>query len=489
MIVVEGTSAEYRLLDREKDMAQLGLASLDGQPLTEAAMERSVTALTRMAAVAKKWEVDEVIAVATSAVREAPNRAEFLKRVENASGIKVRIISGEEEADFIFHAVRSAVEIGNQTALSIDLGGGSAELIVGTAEETFFTRSEPLGALRLAQRFRLTDRAEPAAIEQCRRFVIERLRPFQRKIHHLGIDLCVGTSGTVQALATIATGGSGDATGALRVLERNALAELIPKLAALTAAERAQTFQMDEKRAISIVAGAVVIHAMMTAFKADSLLACGAAMREGIVLKRLADEKRQARRGKSVRYQSVLALAKRTNCDLKHGAHVAKLAGRIFDQTANLHRCSDEGRQLLEYAALLHEAGKHVSDRGHHKHSYYLVRHSDLKGFTHEQLVVVANLARYYRKAEPDAEHPNFAELSDGQRDVVMKLGAILRIAEALDRGHRQRVRDIGVRAKNGRVEFVLRTRSDASVEIRSAAKRARYFKDVFRSAVRFEVA
>jgi exopolyphosphatase/guanosine-5'-triphosphate,3'-diphosphate pyrophosphatase len=487
MIVVEVKDREQRLLDREKDMAQLGLASLNGQPLTEAAIERGVSVLKRMADVAKKWEVDEIIAVATSAVREAPNGKEFITRVHESSGINIKVIGGEEEADFIFHAVRAAVEIGDQTALCLDLGGGSAEMIVGTADETFLTRSEPLGALRISQQFHLAGISNEEAIASCRKHVASLLRPVRRKVRHIGIDICVGTSGTILALTTICAGAQESESGGLRTLERKDLSALIPRLAALTAEQRAAEFKVDERRAVSLLGGAIVVLEFMDTFRIESMLACPAAMREGIVLKRMAGMTRSSRRGRSVRHQSVVALARRTNCDMKHAEHVAKLASRIFDQTSGLHQCTTEARQMLEYAAWLHEAGKHVSDRGHHKHTYYLVRHSDLKGFTHEELLVLANLARYYRKGEPSKEHPNFAELTDAQRQTVSRLSAILRIAEGLDRGHRQRVRDVGVRARNGKVEFVVRARSDASVEVRSASKRARYFRDVFQRDVRFQ--
>src|SRR3954464_2355015 len=201
MIVAETKSRGYRVVDREKEMVQLGLSSLDGQPLTDDAMERGVQTIARMAALAKRWEADEVIAVATSAVREAPNKREFLKRVRDSAGIKIRVISGDEEADYIFRAVRCAVDIGSSTALCIDIGGGSAEVIVGTAEEIYFTASEPLGSLRLAQRFALDETPRPQNVEACRRYVADHLRKAAKRVSLLGFDTSVGTSGTIQALA------------------------------------------------------------------------------------------------------------------------------------------------------------------------------------------------------------------------------------------------------------------------------------------------
>jgi len=489
MIVAEAREGGgYRVVDREKEMVQLGLASLDGQPLTDEAIERGVSAIARMSDLAKRWNVEEVIAVATSAVREAPNRRDFLRRVKNEAGVRVRVISGEEEADYIFRAVRTAVDIDGSTALSIDIGGGSMELIVGTADEIYFTSSEPLGSLRLAQRFALTDRALQRNIDQCRAFVRRRAAKSAKRIRRIGIDMTIGTSGTIQALAAICCE-TPDANGSagLKTLSHARLREFIPRLAAMTASERTEKFSIDPRRAATIVAGAIALDELMTLAGVGTIVACPVAMREGIVDSRIAKLGRTSKGGGSLRRKSVTALAHKTDCDLRHATHVARLATRIFDQTKELHGLDEGARELLHVAAVLHESGMHISDRGHHRHTYYLIRHADLRGFTEDQLLVIANVARYYRKAPPEVEHPNFSELTPELQNEVKRLSAILRIAEALDRGHRQRVRDVAVRAKNRKVTFVARTRADASVELTSAVRRAKYFESLFEKRVAFE--
>jgi exopolyphosphatase/guanosine-5'-triphosphate,3'-diphosphate pyrophosphatase len=488
MIVAEARGRDYKVVDREKDMVQLGLASLDGQPLTEDAMTRGVTAISKMSQLAARWNVDEVVAVATSAVREAPNKRDFLKRVKDEAGISIKVISGEEEADLIFRAVKSTVDIGIGTALVVDIGGGSVELIVGTASEIYLTASTPLGSLRMAQHFALDNRPFALSLEQCREYVAEKLAKIPKRIRRLGIDICLGTSGTIVTLAGLCSDGPADASGrALRRVDRSSLAALIPVLAGMTARERAEKFSMDDRRSTTILAGAVVLDEIMRQLGIDSMLACPVAIREGIVESRVTDLARTSKAGGSLRRRSVLALATRTDCDMRHGTHVARLARRIFDQTRKLHCLPDETLDLLEYAALLHECGLHISDKGHHKHSYYLIRHSDLRGFTDEQLLLIANTARYYRKAPPAQDDPNIAELTSAQRSDVEKLVAILRIAEGLDRGHRQRVRDIAVRLSPDRVLFIARTRVDAEIELESAQKRSKFFGALFGVRVRFE--
>ncbi|HUJ12306.1 MAG TPA: Ppx/GppA phosphatase family protein [Thermoanaerobaculia bacterium] len=485
MIVAELRKRDYRVVDKEKEMVQLGLGSLDGAPLNEDAMNRAITALKRMAAVARGWDVDEIVAVATSAVREAPNRREFIRRVRDEAEIRVRVISGEEEADYIYRAVRSAVDLDGSTALCIDVGGGSVEFIVGTSSEIYFTASEPLGALRLAQRFRLDDLPVPSDIEACRAFIGQHLRRVQKHVNPIGVDCAIGTSGTIQALAALIAHDPQPRSG-LRTLTREALERIVREMAVMPADERVHKLGLDEKRARNIVAGGLVVCESLTTFDLPSILACPVAIREGIIEAARSGKRSEKDNGSSIRRKSVLALADRSACDRRHAQHVARLARRIFNQTRELHRLGDEAGELLELAAILHESGMHVSDRGYHKHTYYLIRHADLRGFTEEQLLVVANVARYHRKAPPADDHPNLIELNDEQRDEVEKLAAILRIAEGLDRSHRQSVRDVAVRA-NGHVRFFVRARADAAMEIASAEKRAKYFAELFEKKVRFE--
>jgi exopolyphosphatase / guanosine-5'-triphosphate,3'-diphosphate pyrophosphatase len=487
MIVVEQRKHGYRVIDKEKDMVQLGRGSLEGRPLTDDAVERGVEALRRMAGIAERWKVQDMVAVATSAIREAPNGPDFVAAAEKASGIRIRVISGEEEAEYIYRAVRSAVDFHGGTSLVIDIGGGSVELIVGTSEEVYLTGSEPVGALRMAQMFALDGAATPAMIDECRAHVRKRMKKTLSRIASLGFDFSVGTSGTLVALAALAGNGDDAVASGLRWLSRKRLRELIDAFTPLPVAERVRRFSIDERRAATILAGAVVLDEIMRKLEIEQLHACDAALREGIV-EYVLDHLRAPRKdGGSVRRSSVLGLVERSDVERAHATHVARLALRIFDQTQDLHRFRTGERELLEYAALLHEVGMHVSYQGHQKHSYYLISHAGLRGFTADQVAVVANVARYYRKTTPSMEHDNFSPLSPARRDVVCKLSAILRVADALDRGRRRAVRDVGVELTKGRVTFRPRLRGDADVELEAAVRRAKYFGKVFECHVDFE--
>ena len=487
MIVAElRRDGGYRVVDKEKEMVQLGLSSLGGAPLSDEAIDRGVAAIAHMAEVARGWKADEIVAVATSAVREAPNRRDFLRRVKEEADVRVKVISGEEEADYIYRAVRAAVELDEaSTLLCIDIGGGSVELVVGTAREIYFTASEPLGSLRLAQRFHLEETPRLQDVEACRLYAAEHLRKAAKRINLLGFDMCVGTSGTIQALTNLAVAAETTAAPALRTLSHSALQEVVRTLCRSKLQQRVEGMGLDPKRARNIVAGALVLDQTMRALRIPTLLVCSVGIREGIVESRLAGTPQRS--GNSLRRKAALSLMGRSDCDKRHARHVAKLALRIFDQTRMLHALPDEAREMLEHAALLHETGMQVSDRGYHKHTYYLIRHAQLRGFTEEQVILVANVARYHRKSPPADGHPNLEELTPAQRGDVEKLSAILRIAEALDRSHKQSVRDVAVRF-NGNVRFSVRTRSDAVVEVAAATKRAKYFASLFEAKVRIEV-
>ena len=438
MIVVEQQRHGYRVIDREKEMVQLGRGSLEGRPLTAEAIERGVEALKQMAGIAERWKVKEVVAVATSAIREASNGRRFLAAAQKAAGIRLRVITGEEEADYIYRAVRAAMDFHGGTALVIDIGGGSVELIAGTQSEVFLTASEPLGALRMAQQFGLEAAATPAMVDQCRSFVRKTLKKPLARIGQLGFDFSVGTSGTIVTLATLAMSANGEGVASgLRWLSRKRLRELIDALTPLSAADRARRYTIDEKRGETLLAGAIVLDEIMRRLEIEQLRACDAALREGIVervLDRISEDGKP-RGGGSVRRSSVMALVERSDVERTHAEQVARLALRIFDQTQELHHFRTGERELLEYAALLHEVGMHVSYQEHQKHSYYMISHAGLRGFTSDQVSVVANVARYYRKATPSEDHENFAPLSASQKEIVRKLAAILRIADALDRG------------------------------------------------------
>jgi exopolyphosphatase/guanosine-5'-triphosphate,3'-diphosphate pyrophosphatase len=277
-------------------------------------------------------------------------------------------------------------------------------------------------------------------------------------------------------------------TSGLRWLSRERLRQLVQEMATLTVEERCRRFALDPKRALTILAGGLVLESVMDRLELEQVRACDVAMREGLVEYALGVRNLPPSQASvSVRRRSVLQLAERSDVDRGHAARVARLALRIFDQLHEIHLLLTGERELLEYAALLHEIGTHVSYQGHHKHTYYLISHAGLRGFTGDQVAVLANVARYYRKATPSREHPGFAELSATQQQTVCRLSAILRMAVALDRGRRGAVRDVGVDATDQQIVLTIRPRFDGEVEVAAARKRARHLGKTFGRQVTIE--
>lgn len=492
MIIVEADRRGFRVIDKEKEMVQLGRGSLEGKPLTAAAMQRGIAALQKMADIAKRDDVHEIVAVATSAVREAPNGREFVEAAEQAAGIRIRTISGEEEADYIYRAVRASIDFHGGTTLIIDIGGGSLEMILGTSNEVYLARSEPLGVLRMSQKFLAGDPPRAKEIEACREFTRKRLRKTLARVRKVGFDSCIGTSGTINTLAELCAEQRIEkeptSNISLRSMSRKKLAELIERLASVPSSERATLFGIDPKRADSLLAGAIVLDEILREVGGKEIVACSAALREGIVDRVLHERNITQSSSESVRRTSVLDLLDRSGADRAHAAHVARLALRIFDQTEKLHKLRELDRELLEDAALLHEVGMQVSFQSYHKHTYYLIRHAGLRGFTEDQLAVVANVAKYHRKKLPDDDAFSFEELDADQRKVVKKLAAMLRIADALDRSRRQAIRDLAVDITKEAVTFTVRRRHAVDVDLDTARREAKLFARVFGRFVDFEL-
>jgi exopolyphosphatase/guanosine-5'-triphosphate,3'-diphosphate pyrophosphatase len=379
------------VLDREKEVVRLGESAGDMRELSPEAIDRAVTALDRFRQVAAVHGAP-ITAVATSAVREADNRDLFIDRAWTEAGVHVDVISGVEEARLIHLGVLQAVPVFDRRLLLCDIGGGSTELLVGLRGEVLASRSLKLGAIRLTRRFFDDGRVTPEAVDACRRFVRETLTPFAREVRRLDVEVAVGSSGTVEALAEMAAvRATGSRPRSVRNLTvtREALADVVEDLiAAPTNAARAELSGLDPNRADIILAGALILEQVLAELRLDELLVSDHALREGVLL-----DAWQRHHGGSLhhlsdlRRRSVVDLAQLMDEDPAHSAHVARLALELFDATVDRHGLGDDAREVLEAAALLCNVGLFLSHAQHHKHSYYVIRGTDrLAGFTDHEV-------------------------------------------------------------------------------------------------------
>ncbi len=436
----------FTIVAKEKDTVRLGDRDPKTGDLTPVAMKRAISALQRCQELAKSFNAEQIVAVATSAVREAPNGRDFLKRVDAELGLFVNLISGQEEARRIYLGVLSGLEFNRTPHIIIDIGGGSTELILGDSHEPRSLSSTKVGAVRLTAEYITTDpisNAELLSLQAYIRGMLE--RPVEELLAHLQPGeqpRLVGTSGTIETLAIIhAREKLGMVPNPLAgyQLSQKDLKEIVKRLALMSYAERAAIPGMSDRRSEIIVAGAVILLEAMTLLNIECLIIGERALREGVVVDWMLThgliENRLRYQG-SVRQRSVIKIAQKYHVNRDYSDRVALFALSLFDQTkGSLHNCNAEARELLWAAAILHNCGLFVSHSAYHKHSYYLIRNGELLGFAEIEVEMIANIARYHRRNAPKKKHESYSNLPDKQhRQLVSQLSSILRLAVALDR-------------------------------------------------------
>lgn len=482
MIVVapEPGGGGYRVLGREREMVRLGKSALSAGALSEAAMRDGLEALLRMTTLAGLKGAERVVAVATSAVREAANGEEFLARIRAQTGLAVQLLPGGEEGRFIYRAVREVVDLGQGSAAIVDVGGGSTEWITTAGGELAGVVSLPLGSLRSAAALR-GDPPAGAEIGKLRRQVRALLA---REVPSRPVERMVATSGTAVCCADLVdlfadrnwkAGGGG-----LRELRARDLAQLVAHLCTLRRREVAALPPVGGPRSDSLVAGAVLLAELVAHAGVERFQVSDRALREGLVLDALGQPIPPASEPQDLRRRQVLLLAERAESVLRHNQQTARLAVRLFDLTASVHGLGGREREWLEYAALLHDVGYQINYRKHHEHSFYLILSATLDAFDKREIEIVAHVARYHRGARPKLKHPTFAALKPWQQRAVLKLAALVRVADALDRTHASRVEEIYAAIRPRRVKLEVLSRYDVELELEEVRHHAPFFREVF---------
>ncbi len=445
VVTAIASKGTLKVFTTEKEMVRLGTGSGDMKELNVVAIERGVNCMVRFSELAKSRNAD-VVAVATSAVREASNRNEFLKKVKDKSGIDVQVISGYEEGRLIYIGVIHALPVLNKKTLIIDIGGGSTETVVGLNGEMQYVNSAKLGAIRLTKRFNLDSNPTKENIKACREYIHGEWAPTIKRLGECKVKTVVGTSGTILSLAVMAMSNNEeeipDVLNGITVSRKN-LQKVINKIAkAKSVKERLMLPKIDSNRADIILGGALILEYILKALNIKKIHISTYALREGLVFdyeRRLKSEKKCQHLDR-LRFDSVQSSAIQFGVDLKHSEHVMRTSLTLFDDLAKLHKLGNKERELLEAAAILHDVGYHISHDMHHKHSYYILKNCLLPGFTNNEKELIANIARYHRKSHPKKKHENFAALTPNKQKIVKILSSFLRIAEGIDRRRLQNV-------------------------------------------------
>ena len=483
----------FEVVDREKDMIRLAAGTLAKRRLPDINIATAMQTLAKFRRLAESHGVEEIITCATSAVREADNGGDFIAQAREQVGLRVRVISGTEEAKLIHRAAGYAVGTGAERAVTIDIGGGSTEITLGTAARMELGRSCKLGVIRLAERFATHDPLSRGDVERLVAHISRDTTRYLNQVRRRGFSRVIGTSGTILALGLIAAGGSTPLATDVRrmVVSARDVKRLRKRLVALPLDERLKMPGLDPRRADLAPVGAILLETLLDKLEATDITLCDFALREGLILDYIKKNSRHiktAERYPDMRRRSVIELGERCSYLPDHAAQVARLSLALFDATQKAHGLGQREREWLEFGALLHDIGGHISYEAHHKHSYYLIKHGELRGFDPEEVEVIGLVARYHRQATPKKSHEGFGRLNGSLRRTVRTLGALVRLAEGLDRSHTQVVQSLSAKNEKDGLRIRLKTAGDAELELWAAARHAEPLAEVLERTVTFEV-
>jgi exopolyphosphatase / guanosine-5'-triphosphate,3'-diphosphate pyrophosphatase len=489
-----GPDGSIVVVEKSRQQVELGRGGLTRQRIAPEAMERAIVALEGFARATELLGVDAITAAATSAVREAENGAEFCDRVKEATGIHVKIISGVGEARLIWRGARPALDPSRSPALLIDIGGGSVEMIVAEPERMITAYSLPLGHLRTTEQYVSTDPPAADEIQAIRKRVRALCKPVLEDPRTRNVQAVIGTSGSIRTLARMATLMRGDPLTPHDhglVLDRSELKKLLHQLQELKAARLTELPGMDGRRRNTLPAGAAVVYQLMKSFEIEQLSTSESALREGLLhqwIEHHRPELALTATEPNPRTRSVVALMDRYGVDGPHAEQVCRLALGLLDGLATVHGLDADARDLLGWAARLHDIGHHIDPRDHNRHGEYLILNTPMPGFTAPEVAVLATIVRHHRGSRPKSSHRGYDALSRSDQRKVDVLSAVLRVADALDRSHNQPVRDVAVHIGTDEVVVEVRAHEEAYLERWAAERRKGLLAQVLGRAVRIEV-
>lgn len=469
--------SSFTVLEQTRCPVRLGHDVFLTGKLTQDAMDAAIEALRSFARRFEQLQVIRYRAVTTSAVRDSRNADEFLERAQQEGGIKVDVISGAEEARLVHMAVAHRIDLGQRKWILADLGGGSVEISLADADAIHWTQSHGMGSVRLLEELAVAG-DEPGR--------------FRRRLEEYTATLELPMRGHVRTAGFIATGGNIEALARLVQAEPDAagvsritLAKLraaIQALAGLSYRQRVEELGLREDRADVILPAAMVYERLASLAGFDEILAPNVGIKEGVLLdivEELVPLRRRSRQDR-IAWLGALTLGRRYRLDAAHGKQVARLALSLLEQLQGETEFDELDRRVLVAAGILHDVGTFITYGRHHKHSYYIISESELPGFSPAEIQLVANVARYHRKSLPAPHHEPYMKLSEKNRERVNRLAGILRIADALDREHRQTVQSVRATRNGKTLELELTGTGDQLLERWALQQKASLFEKAF---------
>ncbi len=481
MVIGETEKPDHvRVLENIRLPVRLGADAFTLGRLSEATIQKAVEAFLFFRKAADAMGVSAIRAVATSAMRESANSDILIDRILRATGIEIEIISGEEEAELIHLAVSHAVDLGEKRAVLIDIGGGSVEVTISEDGQILSTESYNMGTVRLLNK--LDQQNDTVSARRpfhllVREYAEAARRRIERDIGSRKIHLCIGTGGNVEELGRLRSKLFERSDKAISLGE---LQDLIEKLSKLTVEQRIRKYELRPDRADVILPAAIVLQIIAREARVHQILIPKVGLKDGVLHQMARIMGGQKFLDRKQVWQSALGMGEKYQYDARHAHLTARLAAQLFDQTLPLHNLNDEERLLLEVASLLHDIGHFISTIDHEKHSYYVLKAHRLIGLNDRQQAIVANLAYYHRKHTPSLDEEHFRILSPKDRLTVLRLEALLRLADSMDVSHTGRVHSVSMQHTAQGWRLSLHGEGDFMLERWALQKRKALFEEVY---------
>ena len=479
------TRHRLRQIHEDREVTRLGEAVFRGGFLSPEAIANTIKVLRRFHRTAQRLGADQVRVVGTSPLRDARNSQAFTEWVRSATGWEVEIISGLEEARLIHLGLVSNLRVAASTVLMADLGGGSCELTTSAEGHIRSTASLPLGAVRLTNQFLHHDPPRKSELRQMYGFIGREVQRSAHRILRARPKVVVATSGTAEALAAVCHGLYKTGGARATTVSRAQMRRIAKLLARLSLPERRQLSGVGPRRAEIIAAGAAVYSALLDRCQLPGFRFSPLGLRDGLLALMAAEYDRSTRSGKQIeseRWDSIRNAVAHYRVDLHHALQVRKMAMRLFAGLKSVHNLPPEYAEWLSAAAMLYEVGDYVNRNGHHRHTYYIISHSEILGYTPEQRQIIAAIARYLGKSRPTPDDSPIKVLVPGDQELVPRASLLLRLSRALNLSRSGAIRDAKVNVRDGKVRLrlVRKSRNSGDLELWAVEKEKNYFREVF---------
>ena len=447
--------------------------------LEEKTIQQTEEAFLRFKHVAESFNIQHLRAVATSAAREAGNSDLLLDRVFRTSGIEIEIISGEEEARLIHSAVAHVLNLTNKRTLLIDIGGGSIEVTISTGRNIISTDSYNMGTVRLLEKLNGKNKSKHPFGNLVREYAEAARYRIERDLGDEKVQICAGTGGNVEEIGRLRQKLFKAESDRFITLEE--LGKLIERLDRMTYEERMRKLKLRPDRADVILPASIVLHLIASEAGVKQIAIPNVGLKDGILLDIAEDLSKSVRpRRREQVWESALHMGRKYQFDERHARLTSRLAARLFEQSKPLHNLDDSNLLLLEIGALLHDIGHFINTVDHDKHGYYLLSVNRLIGLSQREQNIVANLVRYHRKGSPSTGDENFKSLPQKDRLAVIKLSALLRLADSLDISHVGNVTDVTLKETESGWQMKISAKNDLMLVNWAFDKRKSHFREVF---------